>query len=332
MKRFYTDYVGLMKEKDVEIRNRKEIDKALQYLPFRISAHYLSLVNWEREDCPIKLQSFPAASEIDIGSGTFDACSEETILKHSCLLHRYKKRVLLITSNQCFTYCRFCTRKWFLGKKENAITMDMISNALNYVKKNKEINEVILSGGDPLILSNNQLESILDELSSINHVRIIRLGTRAPVTYPERITPELCHLLSRYDLVWIMTHFNNANEVVEESISACRLLRKSGLPVLNQTVLLRNINDSATELRILFTKLVEIGVKPYYLYFCDHIPGTSHFWVSTERTKSILNDISQEISGLALPIFVIVDSQSWKKRIIFDKNVDLDSTFEEVEL
>lgn len=330
MKDFHNDYLRLATEKEFLLSDRDRIKEVLQYFPFKISDYYLNLIDKKNTACPIKLQAFPTTGELLSDGSNFDICHEMDILKYGCLLHRYEDRVLLLVSNQCFTYCRFCTRRWFLGKRKHTITIEKINKALEYIKDNKKIKEVILSGGDPLVLSDNVLKGILDKLVEIDSVRIIRIGTRAPVTYPKRITPNLCNLLGKYDIVWIMVHFNHINEITDSSALACNLLRKSGLPVLNQTVLLNGINDTPEALKKLFERLVEIGVKPYYLYLCDKIPGTSHFWVPLKHAKMILTNLNQQISGLALPIFVVVDSKSWKKRIIFDKYTDIEKIIAEV--
>ncbi len=330
MKDFHNDYLRLAREKEFLVNEKDRITEVLQYFPFRISDYYLNLIDRKSIVCPIRLQAFPTTDELLFGGSNFDICHERDILKYDCLLHRYEDRILLLVSNQCFTYCRFCTRRWFLGKREHAITMEKINKALEYIKNNRKIKEVILSGGDPLVLSDNVLKGILDKLVETKNVRIIRIGTRAPVTYPKRITPELCNLLGKYDIVWIMVHFNHINEITDSSTLACNLLRKSGLPVLNQTVLLNGINDTSETLKKLFEGLVEIGVKPYYLYLCDKIPGTSHFWVPLKHAKTILTNLNQQISGLALPVFVVVDSKSWKKRLIFDKDTDIEKIISEV--
>lgn len=330
MKDFHNDYLRLAREKGFLVKEKVRIKEVLQHFPFKISDYYLNLIDWKNITCPVKLQAFPTSDELLFDGSNFDACNEREILKYGCLLHRYEDRVLLLVSNQCFTYCRFCTRKWFLGKREHIITVEKINKALEYIKNNRKIKEVILSGGDPLILNDNVLEKILDKLVEIENVRIIRIGTRAPITYPKRITLELCNLLSKYDIVWIMVHFNHVNEITDSSTLACNLLRKSGLPVLNQTVLLNGINDTSESLKKLFEGLVEIGVKPYYLYLCDNIPGTSHFWVSLENAKTILTNLNQQISGLALPVFVVVDSKSWKKRLILNQDTDIEKILAEV--
>lgn len=324
MKDFHNNYLRLARENGLLVKEQERIKEVLQFFPFKISDYYLNLIDGKNKTCPVKLQTFPIVDELNFEGNDFDTCHEKDILKYGCLLHRYEDRVLLLVSNQCFTYCRFCTRKWFLGKREHTIKMEKINKALEYIKNNKKIKEVILSGGDPLVLSDNILKGILDKLVEIENVRIIRIGTRAPVMYPKRITPELCNLLGKYDILWIMVHFNHINEITQSSTLACNLLRKSGLPVLNQTVLLNGINDTKESLKKLFEGLVEIGVKPYYLYLCDKIPGTSHFWVSLKHAKTILTNLDQQISGLALPVFIVVDSKSWKKRLIFDKHTDIE--------
>lgn len=330
MRDIHFDYLKLAEENGFLVKEKDRIKKVLQYFPFKLSDYYLNLIDRKNISCPVKLQAFPTTDELFFNVDSFDVCNEKNILRYGCLLHRYKDRVLLLVSNQCFTYCRFCTRKWFVGKREHTITIEKINEALEYIKNDKKIKEVILSGGDPLILNDNVLERILDELVRIENVRIIRIGTRAPVTYPKRITPELCKLLGKYDIVWIMVHFNHINEITDSSTLACNLMRKSGLPLLNQTVLLNGINDTPESLKKLFERLVEIGIKPYYLYFCDKIPGTGHFWVSLQHAKTILANLNQHISGLALPVFVVVDSKSWKKRLILDKDTDIDRIIAEV--
>ena len=329
MHSYYNDFIRLSSEKDIHLDGRDVIQNVQKQFPFRITPHYLSLIDWNDPHCPIAKQVLPSIKELTAKDQTIDACNENSILKYGCLLRRYEDRVLLLVSNECFAYCRFCTRKRLLGSENNKPSLDDIDKAIGFIKDNHEITEVILSGGDTLFLSDHYLERLLHKLQNIDHVRIVRIGTRAPITCPTRITPRLCKVLSRFDIVWVMVHFNHAREIVEDSTKACMLLRKSGIPILNQTVLLNGINNSVSELKKLFSGLVEIGVKPYYLYLCDKIPGTEHFWVPDKEIKSILKEFSQKITGLALPVFVIVDTNSWKHRFLFHENINIDRIFEE---
>ena len=223
----------------------------------------------------------------------------------SLLTHRYPDRVLFRVSNQCAMYCRFCTRKRKVGVPYKAMSKEQIIQGIEYIKQHKEIRDVILSGGDPLLLEDLELAFILKELRKIKHLQIIRIGTRVPCTLPQRITKELCNLLRKYHPLYINTHFNHPDEITEESKKACEMLADAGIPLGNQTVLLKGVNDDIIIMKKLMQKLLTIRVKPYYLYQADLTKGTNHFRTKVKKGLEIIKGLRGFTSGMAVPHFII---------------------------
>jgi lysine 2,3-aminomutase len=291
--------------------DKDELKKICSKYPMRIPAYYLSLIK-EKGD-GVYRQCIPSSAEI------YDSCGEEDPLNEepehqrrknvpSLLIHRYPDRVLFRISNSCAMYCRFCTRKRKVGDPDKNPTWEEIAKAVLYIKKHQEIRDVILSGGDPLMLPTKLLEKIIKAIYSIISKRengIIRIGTRIPCVLPKRITPELCDMLKKYHPIYLNTHFNHPNEITPESKKACEMLADAGIPVGNQTVLLKGVNDNPETMKKLMLGLVKMRVRPYYIYQCDPVKGANHFRTKVEKGLEIYKSLRGHTSGLAVPQFVI---------------------------
>lgn len=271
--------------------------------PVRVTDYYAGLIT--RPDDAIWKQCMPDARELEDGGQSPDPLDENSLSPVPGLIHRYPDRVVLLVSNRCPMYCRFCMRKRLVGSGDAPIGKDALSNALQYIAGHPSIRDVILSGGDPLMLDDESLSKILTGLRAIPHVAIIRIGTRMPVTLPARITPDLCSLLKKFHPLYINTHFNHPDEITSESGRACALLADAGIPLGNQTVLLRGINDSVGTMQDLMTGLLALRVKPYYLHQMDLVQGTAHFRTSVRTGLEIVRGLRGHVSGLAVPHYVI---------------------------
>jgi len=221
------------------------------------------------------------------------------------LVHRYPDRVLLLLTHRCSMYCRHCTRRRVVGENDCDLTNGKLTKAIDYIRKHSEVRDVLLSGGDPLLLDDAHLENIISQIRAIPHVEVIRIGTRVPVVMPMRITESLVGMLRKYHPLWINTHFNHPREITPDSSDACRRIADAGIPLGNQTVLLRGVNNDAEILKKLFTELTRIRVRPYYLYQCDLSQGIGHFRTKVAEGIDIMKHIRGFISGYAVPTFVI---------------------------
>ncbi|NQV34314.1 MAG: KamA family radical SAM protein, partial [Phycisphaeraceae bacterium] len=237
-------------------------------------------------------------------TGLSDPLSEEKDSPVRCICHRYPDRALLYVSAMCAMYCRFCTRKRKVGDPRS-VHWDNIQAGIEYIREHEEIRDVIISGGDPLLLDDMRLKRIISKIRLIPHVEIIRIGTRVPVTLPQRITPSLCHLLSEFHPLFINTHFNHPWEITPQSRQACARLADAGIPLGNQSVLLKGVNDSPQVMRELMQKLLTLRVKPYYIYQADLVKGTDHFRTPLQQGLDIMASLRGFTSGLAVPHFVI---------------------------
>lgn len=271
--------------------------------PLRITPHYLSLI--EEPGDPIWRQCVPDLRELAVDNLPEDSLNERSFSPVSAVVHRYPDRALLLVSGQCAGYCRFCTRKNRIGTAALTFSMQQIHEGIDYVAATPAIRDVILTGGDPLLLDDELLKEILEKIHAIPHVEIIRVGTRVPVALPERITPQLCALLSRYQPLFLNTHFNHPREIVSASIGACTRLADAGVPLGNQTVLLAGVNDDVDVMTALCRALLKIRVRPYYLHSLDQARGTAHFRVPVERGLEIIAAMRGRVSGLGIPQYVI---------------------------
>ncbi|MDD2734248.1 MAG: KamA family radical SAM protein [Desulfuromonadaceae bacterium] len=271
--------------------------------PVRVTDYYASLIT--KPDDAIWKQCMPDVRELEDFSQCPDPLDESALSPVPGLIHRYPDRVVLLVSNRCPVYCRFCMRKRLVGSGDAPMGDAELRAALHYIATHSDIHDVILSGGDPLMLDNESLQTILTGLRAIPHVTIIRIGTRVPVTLPSRITPELCALLSIFHPLYINTHFNHPDEITSDSTTACALLADAGIPMGNQTVLLKGVNDTVETMRRLMTGLLALRVRPYYLHQMDLVQGTAHFRTSVRTGLEIIRGLRGHISGLAIPHYVI---------------------------
>ena len=271
--------------------------------PFRITRHYFNLIR--KVGDPIWKQSVPDLQELHDAAQHADPLNENGLSPVPGLIHRYPDRVVWLVSNSCAVYCRFCMRKRQVGRCSGDINPAGNADALRYIRETPTIRDVVLSGGDPLLLDDCHLEHLLASLRQIPHVEIIRIGTRIPVTFPERITGALCSIIKRYHPVYLNTHFNHPVELTEASRNACAMLADAGIQLGNQTVLLAGVNDDATVIAELFKNLLKIRVKPYYLHQMDLVKGTAHFRTTVNTGLEIMGQLRGHISGLAVPYYVI---------------------------
>ncbi|MFA7230549.1 MAG: KamA family radical SAM protein [Victivallaceae bacterium] len=279
-----------------------------QRYPVQLTQYYLSLIDPEcAENDPIWRQCLPSEAELDDDASSADPLAEEEQMPVPRLIHRFLDRTVLLATGRCAVRCRFCFRKrtWTNGAELADISTNELESICNYLRINPQIREVLVSGGDPLMLSFEKLKAILDALTAIESIDIIRIGSRVPVTMPQRITPELVAMLAEYPGLWLMTHFNHPREVTAESGKSCRAFIQAGVPVLNQTVLLAGVNDQPEILEELFRKLIKIKVKPHYLFHVDPVRGVRHFATGIEKGLEILRAFRPRLSSLAVPTFAI---------------------------
>ncbi len=280
--------------------------------PMLISLYYLDLI--EAPGDPLWLQCVPDMRELSDPTPSADPLDEERLSPTPAVVHRYLDRVLLLAGGECATYCRFCTRKRKLGCSSMAVSEENLAAGIDYIASHTEVRDVLLSGGDPLLLEDGQLEAILLRLKAIPHVEMIRIGSRLPVTLPERITDDLCQMLRRFSPLYLNTHFNHPRELTPQAAAACTRLADAGIVLGNQTVLLRGVNDSAATLASLWRGLLRLRVRPYYLHHMDLVRGTGHFRTRIETGLEILRELRGPLSGMALPHYVI-DSPGGKGKI-----------------
>lgn len=282
--------------------NLQEVKQVASRFRIRINPYYLSLI--KRKGDPIYRQVVPDSAELEDDCGMTDPLAEETDSPVPGIIHRYPDRVLFLVSPECASYCRFCTRRRMVG---DILKMHprFIENGLKYIRAHQEIRDVIVSGGDPLMLSDNRLNAILHKLRAIRHVEIIRIGTRVPCFLPQRITPGLVRILKRYHPLFINVHFNHPNELTPQSRRALTLLADAGIPLGNQTVLLKGVNDDPVVMRNLMQKLLTCRVRPYYIYQADMVAGTAHLRTTVQKGLEIIKSLRGWTSGLAVPHFVI---------------------------
>jgi lysine 2,3-aminomutase len=282
--------------------DRRVAERLDKFFQARINPYYLSLIRYPGD--PIWLQCVPDETELNDIDAPEDPLGEDSMSPVPNITHRYPDRVLFLTTSQCGMYCRFCTRKRKVGDSSK-ISMRGLEAAFKYIEEHKEIRDVILSGGDPLMLTDAMLEKILQRLRQIPHVEIIRLGTRMPVVLPHRITPKLVRMLKKYHPIYVNTHFNHPWEITPESKRACELLADAGIPIGNQTVLMKGVNDDPEVIKELFRKLLLMRVRPYYLYQADLTKGANHFRTPINVGLEIMDKLRGHTSGLAVPYYVI---------------------------
>jgi len=289
-----------------DLAEQKQLEQVIGKYPMAITPYYASLIRRADLSDPIFQMCVPQVRELlDPPFLSPDPLEEGMDMPVPGLVHRYPDRALVIATTMCSMYCRHCTRKRVAGTRESSISRRRLAQVVEYLGKHPEIHDVIISGGDPLVLPTEQIEMVLSSLRQVPSVDIIRIGTRVPVVLPQRITDELTTMLRRYHPLWINTHFNHPQEITPESIEACRKLADAGVPLGNQSVLLRGINDDAKVLERLYRGLVKMRVRPYYLYQCDLVRGVEHFRTPISKGIEIMEYLRGRLSGLAIPMFVV---------------------------
>lgn len=286
---------------------KAQIEKTIGKFPLSITPYYLSLIDADNfENDPIFLQSIPSIQELTISKDDMaDPLHEDKDSPVPGITHRYPDRVLFLVSNMCAMYCRHCTRKRKVGDIDNIPSKEIIDAGLDYIRKTPVIRDVLLSGGDPFLLSDEYLDYILAELRKIEHVEVIRIGTRTPVVLPFRITDDLVTMLKKHQPIWINTHFNHPRELTTSARMALAKLADAGIPLGNQSVLLAGVNDCPKIIRALVHKLVANRVRPYYLYQCDLSEGLSHFRTPVGKGIEIIESLIGHTSGFCIPTYVI---------------------------
>lgn len=291
---------------DLTSEEEEGIIQSLKTLRMAITPYYLSLIDVNNPHDPIRKQSIPTKMELhQVEADLLDPLHEDGDSPTPGLTHRYPDRVLLLITDQCSMYCRHCTRRRFAGQNDCESPSERINKAIEYIRNTPAVRDVVLSGGDALLVSDKVLESIISRLRAIPHVEVIRIGSRTPVVCPQRITPELCAMLKKYHPVWLNTHFNHSNEVTPEAIKACEMLADAGIPLGNQSVLLRGVNDCPRAMKRLVYALVKMRVRPYYIYQCDLSMGLEHFRTPVSKGIEIIEHLRGHISGYAVPTFVV---------------------------
>ncbi|TNF07418.1 MAG: lysine 2,3-aminomutase [Bacillota bacterium] len=298
--------VELKKYINLTESEEKTIEGVLGKLRMAITPYYLSLIDPMNPHCPIRQQAIPLGNELFVGKNDlYDPLAEDHDSPVPGLTHRYPDRVLFLITDMCAMYCRHCTRRRFAGQKDGEQHIDNIDKAIEYIRNHEEINDVLLSGGDAFMASNERIEYILKKLREIDHVQVIRFGTRTPVVVPQRITDELVNMLKKYHPIWVNTHFNHPDEITPESKKAIDKMVDAGINVGNQSVLLRGINDCVFVMRRLVKSLVAIRVRPYYIYQCDLSVGIEHFRTTVSKGIEIIEGLRGHVTGFAVPTFVV---------------------------
>ena len=293
-------YIDLTPEEEEGVR------ESLKSIRMAITPYYLSLINPDDPHCPIRKQAIPTINELQIMPGDLeDPLHEDGDSPVPGLTHRYPDRVLFLITDMCAMYCRHCTRRRFAGQKDAGAPSERIDKCIDYIARTPQIRDVLLSGGDALLMSDDRIEYILKRLREIPHVEIIRFGTRVPVVMPQRITDEFCEMVKKYHPIWLNTHFNHINEITPEAAEACNKLSAAGVPLGNQTVLLRGINDCTYVMKELVHGLGRIRVRPYYIYICDQSMGIGHFRTPVSKGIEIIENLRGHTSGYLVPTFVI---------------------------
>jgi lysine 2,3-aminomutase len=285
---------------------RQAMSEGDTMLPASITPYYMSLVSPTDPGQPIRRTVVPTAHEFVRTAGEADdPLGEDHDSPVPGLVHRYPDRVLLLATDFCSSYCRYCTRSRVVGHGEIAPTGDRLERAFEYIRRTPSVRDVLLSGGDPLALSDDRLDWILTRLRRIPHVEVVRIGTKMPAVLPQRITPALCRMLRRHHPLWMSLHFIHPNECTPETLLACTRLANAGIPLGSQTVLLRGVNDDVDTMTHLVHRLLRMRVRPYYLYQCDPITGSSHFRTPVSKGLEIIEGLRGHTSGYAVPNYVI---------------------------
>ncbi len=294
------NYIQLTAEEEKGIKN------CLNTFRMAVTPYYLSLIDLNDPNDPVRRQAIPTEAELYFApEESADSLHEDTDSPVKGLTHRYPDRVLFLITDCCAAYCRHCTRRRMVGQTDKAMPKAQIDDCIQYIREHPEVRDVLVSGGDVFMQTDEMLEYVISNLRAIEHVEIIRLGTRTPVVMPQRITQSLCDMLKKYHPVWVNVHFNHPNEITPEAVKACAMLADAGIPLGNQSVLLKGVNDCVHVMRELVHQLVKIRVRPYYVYACDLSLGLSHFRTPVSKGIEIIEGLRGHTSGYCVPTFVV---------------------------
>ncbi len=300
MQESITTYQALKKHLNYDNNALKEV---IANFPMRINPYFFNLIKSPHD--PLWKQAVPDPAELAESVCIPDPLDEDNLSPVPNLVHKYPDRALFLVTNQCAMYCRFCTRKRKVGTDKMVINRETIRAGYEYLRNTPEIREVLISGGDPFLLEDESIAEILAQLKAIPSIEVIRIGTRVPCTLPMRITPKLVTILKKYHPLYINTHFNHPTEITREAVRACTLLVDGGIPMGNQTVLLKGVNDDPVIMKILLLTLLRLRIKPYYLFQADLTQGTDHFRTSTSTGIEIMRQLIGNISGMAIPTYAL---------------------------
>lgn len=291
---------------EIDDSEKADLERVLERFKMAITPYYAAVMDRAYKLCSVRLQAVPSARELEeVKECLADPLHEEVDSEVPGLTHRYPDRVLFLVTHVCAMYCRHCTRRRVVGDDDVHLSNAHLDAGIDYIRHHPEVRDVLLSGGDPFVLSDQKLERILKALREIDHVEIIRIGTRTPVVMPQRITPSLVDMLAKYHPVFVNTHFNHYIEITAESEAACNRLSNAGISLGNQTVLLRDVNDCPRIMKRLMQALLQIRVRPYYIYQCDLSQGIAHFRTSIVKGIEIIENLVGNTTGMAVPTFVV---------------------------
>lgn len=300
------DIETLKKVAYIDKEEEEDLKNVLKKFRMSITPYYAALMDKKDKKCPVRMLAVPSHKElIDAPEDLSDPLHEDVDSPAPGLTHRYPDRVLFLVTNICSMNCRHCTRRRLVGFEDVHMSWENISKAIEYIKNAKEVRDVLISGGDPFVLTDDMLEKIISEIRKIEHVEIIRIGTRTPVVMPMRITDNLVNMLKKYHPIYVNTHFNHPKEITLDSKVACEKLANAGIQLGNQSVLLRDLNDCPQTMKRLVHELLMIRVKPYYIYQCDLSMGISHFRTSVSKGIEIIENLRGHTTGMAVPTFVV---------------------------
>ncbi|MCU4175673.1 lysine 2,3-aminomutase [Carboxylicivirga sp. N1Y90] len=306
MRNAIRDIPTLEKVLELSEEEREHLSQTLGKFKMAITPYYAALMDKEDRECPVRKLAVPILNELHIDeSDLSDPLHEDVDSPVPGLTHRYPDRALLLVTHECSMYCRHCTRRRIVGETDEEMGKGNLEKAFEYIANTPEIRDVVISGGDPLILSNNRIDYILTELRKIEHVEVIRIGSRMPVVLPQRITDELCNIIKKHHPVYVNTHFNHPKEITDDAREACEKLANCGVQLGNQSVLLKGVNDCSNIMKSLMHNLLRIRVKPYYIYQCDLSEGISHFRTTISKGIEIIENLRGHTSGMAVPTFVV---------------------------
>lgn len=300
-----TDVSLLSQIVDLSEKQKRDIEKVGERYRWAISPYYASLMDRKDPYCPIRLQAIPTIFEDVDKEGKLDPMNEQLTNPAGTVTRRYPDRLIINVTNECAMFCRHCQRRRNIGEEDLPQPLSVIEDSIHYISENEEIRDVLITGGDPLTMTDAFLENILSELRKIEHVEIIRIGSRTPVTMPQRITDELIAMLKKYHPLFINTHVNHPKEITIEAKKACEKLANAGIPLGNQAVLLNGINNDKHIMKLLNQELLKVRVRPYYIFHAKHVKGTTHFNTSVDDGLEIMEYLRGYTSGLAIPTYII---------------------------